>query len=114
MAIKETRDRTDLKNLSIHEIRKEIQSEMSWLRTKTSLSTTVYGNFELIMIAFLLVLSIFSRSLLALGYFIFCMILIYHSGKFLADDKAQNFTKVLLGKCLLPYLLIDILLQLIY
>ena len=74
----------------------------------------LYTNFSLVMICFLILISIFSRSLLSYGYFLACMALILTSRRFFEDTKSQNKQLKLLKYFLLPYLLMDILLQLIY
>lgn len=50
----------------------------------------LYTNFVLIMITFLMLTSIFSHNFIALGYFIFSMVLIYNYRNFFTDTKARD------------------------
>lgn len=62
---------------------------------------------------FILFISIFSKSLLSFGYFIFAMMLIYNYRRFLEDPNApQNQLYVLSWVEL--YLILDISLVLVY
>ena len=73
----------------------------------------VYTNFSLLLIMFVLFISIFAKSLLSLGYFIFSMLLIYNNRSFFKDSESSSNQIYILKYFLMPYLLLDILLQLI-
>ena len=62
---------------------------------------------------FVLFISIFAKSLLSLGYFIFSMLLIYNNRSFFKDSESPSSQIYILKYWLMPYLLLDILLQLI-
>jgi hypothetical protein len=66
------------------------------------------------MIAFLLAVSIFNGSLLSFGYFLACMYLITDQQNLLTEYEARVRMKKVLKNFLLPYLLLDIGLNLIY
>lgn len=66
------------------------------------------------MISFLLAVSIFNGSLVSFGYFISCMILIYLYGSLLTDANSRIKIINMLKYFLIPYILIDIGLNLIY
>jgi len=70
----------------------------------------VYTNFSLLMIMFVLFISIFAKSLLSLGYFIFSMLLIYNNRSFFKDSESSSNQVYILKYWLMPYLLLDILL----
>jgi len=59
--------------------------ELFWSRFVKSICSIIYTNFGLVMIMFVLFISIYSKSLLSFGYFIFCMLLIYNFRKFMED-----------------------------
>lgn len=60
------------------------------------------------MIIFLLLTSVFSHNFVALGYFIFSMVLIYNYRNFFKRTEAKERQKRILKYYLLPYLLLDI------
>lgn len=66
------------------------------------------------MIAFLLAVSIFNGSLLSFGYFLSCMILIYEYGSLLTVARSRTRIIILLKYFLIPYLMLDVGLNLIY
>ena len=66
------------------------------------------------MIAFLLAVSIFNGSLLSFGYFLACMYLITDQQNLLTEYEARVRMQKVLKNFLLPYLLLDIGLNLIY
>jgi multisubunit Na+/H+ antiporter MnhE subunit len=68
----------------------------------------LYSNFALIMILFLMLTSIFSHNFIALGYFIFSMVLIYNYRNFFKESEARDNQIIILKYFLLPYLLMDI------
>lgn len=61
------------------------------------------------MILFLMLTSIFSHNFIALGYFIFSMVLIYNYRNFFKESEARDNQIIILKWFLLPYLLLDIL-----
>lgn len=69
-------------------LRKELQNEILSCRLTMSLSSAIYTNFGLMMIMFILFISIFSKSVLSFGYFIFCMLLIYNTKSFFKDTDS--------------------------
>jgi hypothetical protein len=66
------------------------------------------------MIAFLLAVSIFNGSLFSFGYFLACMILISDQKNLLVEYESRTRMQKLLKYYLLPYLLLDIGLNLVY
>ena len=79
-----------------------------------SWSETLYETFPIMLIAFTLAISIFNQSILSFGYIIFVMILVFDNIHFLKSDRGQDRLRNILKYFMLPYLLLDILLQLIY
>lgn len=79
-----------------------------------SWTETLYTTFPIMLIAFTLAISIFNQSILSFGYIVFVMVLTIDNIQFLKKrgDKDRLYTT--LKYFMLPYLLIDILLQLIY
>ena len=75
----------------------------------------IFTYFPMIMIAFTLAVSIFNQSLLSYGYMIFVMVLIEDSKSFFKTEEGGHARlHFILKYLLLPYLLLDILLQLVY
>lgn len=54
------------------------------------MSEYLYTNFALLMITFLMLTSIFSHNFIALGYFIFSMVLINNYRNFYKEAKARD------------------------
>ena len=77
-------------------------------------SATLYETFPILLIAFTLAISIFNQSILSFGYIIFVMILVFDNIQFLKKKDGQDRLHKTLKYGMLPYLLIDIFLQLIY
>jgi len=77
-------------------------------------AVTLYTTFPILLVAFTLAISIFNRSVLSFGYIIFVMMLVYDNINFLKQRASQDRTYAILKYLMLPYLLFDILLQLIY
>lgn len=95
---------------------------------------SLFETFPIILIAFTLAISIFNQSILSFGYIIFVMILVFDSIKFLnkgkrsenimsqqerdeqslQDRSKNNRLMTTLKYFMLPYLLFDILFQLVY
>jgi len=65
-----------------NELARELKNEKSRIRLFNFLSEILYTNFALIMIFFLMLTSVFSLNYIALGYFIFSMILIHNYRNF--------------------------------
>ena len=74
----------------------------------------MFTYYHLFMIAFLLAVSIFNGSLLSFGYFLACMYLIFDQKNLLTEYNARVRMQNVLKNFLLPYLLLDIGLNLIY
>ena len=68
----------------------------------------------MIMIAITLAVSVFNKSLLSFGYIIFVMFLVEDSKYFFQSWRSKERLLFVLERMLLPYLLFDILLTLIY
>ena len=68
----------------------------------------------MIMIAITLSVSVFNKSLLSFGYIIFVMFMIEDSKYFFQNWKSKERLLFMLERMLLPYLLFDILLTLLY
>lgn len=92
------------------QLRRELSAEIYQNRAIKGLSSIVYTNFSLLMIMFVLFISIFAKSLLSLGYFIFSMLLIYNNRSFFKDSDSASNQVYILKYWLMPYLLLDILL----
>jgi hypothetical protein len=95
------------------ELAKELQNERSMIRLFNFMCEILYTNFALIMIFFLMLTSVFSLNYIALGYFFFSMILIHNYRNFFQDSNARDRQMIILKWFLLPYLLLDILTQLV-
>jgi hypothetical protein len=65
-----------------NELAKELKNERSRIRLFNFMCEILYTNFALIMIFFLMLTSVFSLNYIALGYFIFSMILIHNYRNF--------------------------------
>ncbi len=59
-------------------------------------------------------ISIFNQSILSFGYIIFVMILLFDNIHFLKQREGQDRLYTILKYFMLPYLIFDIFLQLIY
>ena len=64
------------------ELARELKNERSRIRLFNFMCEILYTNFALIMIFFLMLTSVFSLNYIALGYFIFSMILIHNYRNF--------------------------------
>lgn len=95
------------------ELARELQNERSMIRLFNFFCEILYTNFALIMIFFLMLTSVFSLNYIALGYFFFSMILIHNYRNFFQDSNARDRQMIILKWFLLPYLLLDILTQLV-
>lgn len=60
------------------------------VRLSKFFSEIFFTNFPLIMIVFLLLTSVFSHNFVALGYFIFSMVLIYNYRNFFKRTDAKE------------------------
>jgi len=65
-----------------NELARELKNERSRIRLFNFMCEILYTNFALIMIFFLMLTSVFSLNYIALGYFIFSMILIHNYRNF--------------------------------
>ena len=98
---------------------KQILSDLK-VQIRVSQITREWGNFiftffPMLMISFTLAVSIFNQSLLSFGYMLFVMFLIEDSKNFFkTEEGGHKRLHFILKYLLLPYLLVDILLQLIY
>ena len=79
-----------------------------------SWSENLFTTFPILLIAFTLAISIFNQSILSFGYIIFVLILVLDNINFFKRSDETNRLYYTLKYFMLPYLLIDILLQLIY
>ena len=79
-----------------------------------SWSENLFTTFPILLIAFTLAISIFNQSILSFGYIIFVLILVFDNINFFKRSDETNRLYYTLKYFMLPYLLIDILLQLIY
>lgn len=91
-------------------LRRELSDEISQNQVVKSLSEMLYTNFSLLLIMFILFISIFAKSVLSLGYFIFSMLLIYNNRSFFKHTGSSSSQTRILEYWLMPYLLLDILL----
>lgn len=72
------------------QLRRELTAEETSTRVIKGLSAMIYTNFSLLLIMFVLFISIFSKTLLSFGYFIFSMILIYNNRNFFKDTESSS------------------------
>ena len=79
-----------------------------------SWSENLFTTFPILLIAFTLAISIFNQSILSFGYIIFVLVLVLDNLNFFKRSEETNRLYYTLKYFMLPYLLIDILLQLIY
>ena len=84
------------------------------VKATKQLERFIFTYYALFMIAFLLAVSIFNGSLLSFGYFFSCMILIYWYVSLLTVENSRTKIINLLKYFLIPFLLLDIGLNLIY
>ena len=61
------------------------------------------------MITFLILTSVFSHNFIALGYFIFSMVLVFNYRNFFKNQSARENQIIFLKYILLPYILLDVL-----
>lgn len=94
------------------DVARELKEERSRVRVFKWASEAMYTNFALVTILFLLLTSVFSHNLIALGYFVFSMVLVFNYRNFFKQSTARDHQITILKYFLLPYLLTDILLQL--
>ena len=69
-------------DFNANELARELKNERSRIRLFNFMCEILYTNFALIMIFFLMLTSVFSLNYIALGYFIFSMILIHNYRNF--------------------------------
>ena len=103
---------------------KELKQQFGMSKLIKAWSETIYTTFPILLIAFTLAISIFNTSILSFGYIVFVTILVFDNIGFMQKDDhvvvddGEKEPKVtlywILKYFMLPYLLIDILLQLIY
>lgn len=93
-------------------VARELMDERSLIRLFKGTADAIYTNFALVMILFLMLTSVFSHNLIALGYFVFSMVLMLNYRNFFQQSSARDNQIIILKYFLLPYLLLDILLQL--
>lgn len=67
-------------------------------------------DFNMILVTFILMINIFSTSLLSLGYLVFALVLVYNNISFYKDIESQEAQIRVLRYFLLPYLLMDMFL----
>jgi hypothetical protein len=67
-------------------------------------------DFNMILVTFILLINIFSTSLLSLGYLVFALVLVYNNISFYKDIESQEAQIRVLRYFLLPYLLLDMFL----
>lgn len=67
-------------------------------------------DFNMILVTFILLINIFSTSLLSLGYLVFALVLVYNNISFYKDIESQEAQIRVLRYFLLPYLLMDMFL----
>ena len=79
-----------------------------------SWSENLFTTFPILLIAFTLAISIFNQSILSFGYILFVLVLVFDNLNFFKRSEETNRLYYTLKYFMLPYLLIDILLQLIY
>ena len=72
------------KDLSLKDYHHELTQNFIWNRVVEGLTIGVFANYDLLMTAMLLFISVFNQSVIALGYFIFSCILIFKQLQFFA------------------------------
>ncbi len=72
------------------EVKKELSVMIGQNRFVDYWAKWLYTDFILVMIAFVIIISIYSRTLLSYGYFLFCMILIFQSRKFFVTENSHK------------------------
>ena len=77
-------------NKTTKEVKKELSIMIGQNRFVDYWSKWLYQDFILVMIAFVIIISIYSRTLLSYGYFLFCMILIFQSRKFFVTENSHK------------------------
>ena len=92
----------------------DLKQQVGIAQKATDWTSASFAIFPMLMIAFTLAVSIFNKSLLSFGYIIFVMFLIEDSKYFFKKWQSKERLLRILEYMLLPYLLFDILLQLIY
>ena len=99
---------------SMKHLTRDLKQQFGMSKMMKSWSHMLYETFPILLIAFTLAISIFNQSILSFGYIIFVMILVFDNIQFLKNTEGQDRLHKTLKYFMLPYLLIDILLQLIY
>ena len=106
---RETGKQTKLKH-----VKRDLKQQFGMSKLIKGWSEALYTTFPIILIAFTLAISIFNQSILSFGYIIFVMILVFDNINFLKQREGQDRMYTILKFFMLPYLLVDIFLQLIY
>lgn len=96
------------------QLKRLLKQQFGMSKCIKSWAETLYLTFPILLIAFTLAISIFNTSILSFGYIIFVMVLVFDNIRFLKHEQGQARMLCILKYCMLPYLLVDILLQLIY
>ena len=99
---------------TMKQVIRDLKQQVDITQSTHAWQSVIFTIFPLLMIAFTLAVSIFNKSLLSFGYIIFVMFLIEDSKYFFKEWASKERLLFILEYMLLPYLLFDILLQLIY
>jgi len=77
-----------------HKTSKQVKEELSIMISQNRFvdywAKWLYQDFILVMIALVIIISIYSRTILSYGYFLFCMILIFQSRKFFVTENSHK------------------------
>jgi len=84
---------------------RELYMQYQYIQNVISRRKSLYLNFHLLMIILTLSVSIFSVTLFAFGYFVFCMVLIQDSQNIY--NRKKGIIRIL-TKFMLPYMILDI------
>jgi hypothetical protein len=95
------------------EILAELKVEVFFNKLMVQLSEMIFMNFSLLLVTFILLINVFSTNVISLGFLFFAMYLIYLNLSFYKEMESQAKQRWVLQFLLLPYLLLDILIQLL-
>jgi hypothetical protein len=102
------------RKLTYQQCLSDFEQQFARIRTTDTLQNFIFTYYHLFMIAFLLAVSIFNGSLFSFGYFLASMILIADQKNLLTEYETRERMQRLLKYYLMPYLLLDIGLNLVY
>ena len=99
---------------TIKQTKKDLKIQFGMSKTIREWQENLFKTFPLYLITFTLAISIFNKSILSFGYIVFVMILINNIKNFYKRWDVNDELYYILNYLLMPYLLFDILITLIF